>query len=56
MTIPAKNLVVGDIVFLEAGDYIPADGRLIEAQSLKVVEGMFNWRIRTSFKTYRKNK
>lgn len=40
MTIPAKNLVVGDIVFLEAGDYIPADGRLIEAQSLKVVEGM----------------
>ncbi len=36
----SKNLVVGDIVFLEAGDYIPADGRLIEAQSLKVVEGM----------------
>ena len=32
--------MVGDIVLLEAGDYIPADGRLIEAQSLKVVEGM----------------
>lgn len=40
MTIPARELVVGDVVFLEAGDYIPADGRLIEAQSLKVVEGM----------------
>ncbi|MCE9655170.1 calcium-translocating P-type ATPase, PMCA-type [Clostridium celatum] len=39
-TIPVKELVVGDIVFLEAGDYIPADGRLIEAQTLKVVEGM----------------
>lgn len=40
MAIPARELVVGDVVFLEAGDYIPADGRLIEAQSLKVVEGM----------------
>ena len=40
VTIPVRELVVGDIVLLEAGDYIPADGRLIEAQSLKVVEGM----------------
>ena len=32
--------MAGDIVLLEAGDYIPADGRLIEAESLKVVEGM----------------
>lgn len=39
-TIPVREIVVGDIVFLEAGYYIPADGRLIEAQSLKVVEGM----------------
>lgn len=39
-TIPVREIVVGDIVFLEVGDYIPADGRLIEAQSLKVVEGM----------------
>ena len=39
-TIPVREIVIGDIVFLEAGDYIPADGRLIEAQSLKVVEGM----------------
>lgn len=36
----AKDLVVGDVVILEAGDYVPADGRLLEAGSLKVDEGM----------------
>lgn len=40
ITIPSRELVVGDIVLLEAGDYAPADGRIIESQSLKVVEGM----------------
>ncbi len=40
VSLPARDLVVGDVVLLEAGDYIPADGRIIEAQSLKVVEGM----------------
>lgn len=39
-TIPARELVPGDIVFLEAGDYIPADGRIIENGSLQVNEGM----------------
>lgn len=39
-TIPARELVRGDIVFLEAGDYIPADGRIIESGSLQVNEGM----------------
>ncbi|MGN8644786.1 cation-translocating P-type ATPase [Gracilibacillus sp. HCP3S3_G5_1] len=39
-TIMARELVPGDIVLLEAGDYIPADGRLLEAESLKVNEGM----------------
>lgn len=39
-TIEARELVVGDIVFLEAGDYIPADGRILESGSLKVNEGM----------------
>ena len=38
--IAAKDLVVGDVVILEAGDYVPADGRLIEEVSLKVDEGM----------------
>lgn len=40
MSIPAKEIVVGDVVILEAGDYVPADGRLLEAGSLKVDEGM----------------
>lgn len=40
VTIQVRELVAGDIVLLEAGDYIPADGRLIESESLKVVEGM----------------
>lgn len=39
-SIPARELVVGDIVSLEAGDFIPADGRLIDAQNLRVEEGM----------------
>lgn len=39
-TIEARELVVGDIVSLDAGDYIPADGRLIEAGSLQIEEGM----------------
>ena len=33
-----KNLVVGDIVVIEAGDYIPADARIIEASNLQVDE------------------
>jgi Ca2+-transporting ATPase len=37
-TIPARNLVPGDIVFLEAGNYIPADIRLLEAVNLRVEE------------------
>ncbi|OSP86321.1 calcium-translocating P-type ATPase, PMCA-type [Lactococcus lactis] len=39
-SIPARELVVGDIVSLEAGDFIPADGRLINVQNLRVEEGM----------------
>lgn len=39
LTIPARELVIGDIVSLDAGDYIPADGRLLESQTIKVVEG-----------------
>ncbi|UQZ35531.1 ATPase [Paenibacillus sp. PK3_47] len=38
--VPARELVRGDIVMLEAGDYVPADGRVIESGSLKINEGM----------------
>lgn len=36
--IKSEELVVGDIVILEAGDIIPADLRLIESNSLKIEE------------------
>ena len=36
--IPSKELVIGDIIVLEAGDRIPADARLLEAVVLKVDE------------------
>ena len=37
-TISSKELVPGDIVILETGDYVPADLRLIEAVNLKIQE------------------
>ena len=36
--IPSKEVVVGDILYLDAGDYVPADGRLMESHSLQVNE------------------
>ena len=38
MTVKSEELVPGDIVILEAGDAVPADGRIIEAASLKIEE------------------
>ncbi|MDY5996934.1 MAG: HAD-IC family P-type ATPase, partial [Erysipelotrichaceae bacterium] len=38
LTIDAKELTVGDIVIIEAGDYIPSDGRIIEAYNLQIDE------------------
>jgi len=37
-TVPARELVPGDIVLLEAGNYVPADLRLLESVNLKVDE------------------
>ncbi|MEA4876108.1 MAG: calcium-translocating P-type ATPase, PMCA-type [Anaerorhabdus sp.] len=38
LTIPSRELVVGDVVILEAGDFIPSDGRILESFNLKVDE------------------
>ena len=38
MEINAENIVPGDIVFLEEGDKVPADGRIIESNNLKINE------------------
>ncbi|KRM89911.1 HAD-IC family P-type ATPase [Liquorilactobacillus cacaonum] len=37
-TIDAKDIVVGDIISLEAGDSVPADIRLLTADNLKIQE------------------
>jgi P-type Ca2+ transporter type 2C len=37
-SIPARDLVPGDIIFLEAGDKVPADGRIMEETMLEVIE------------------
>ena len=36
--VPARELVVGDIVLLDTGDYVPADLRIIEEANLKSQE------------------
>ncbi|MEK3884422.1 calcium-translocating P-type ATPase, SERCA-type [Paenibacillus sp. PL2-23] len=38
VTVPARELVAGDIVYLESGDRVPADLRFIEANSCYVEE------------------
>ena len=36
--LPSEELVPGDVVLLEAGDAVPADGRLLQAAALKIEE------------------
>ncbi|HZK70301.1 MAG TPA: calcium-translocating P-type ATPase, SERCA-type [Clostridia bacterium] len=39
-TVKSENIVVGDIVLLEAGDFVPADIRLFESASLSIDESL----------------
>ena len=38
ITVKSEELVVGDIIVLEAGDAVPADARIIECASMKIEE------------------
>lgn len=38
LILPGKELIPGDVVILDTGDYIPADLRLFEAANLKIEE------------------
>ena len=38
ITVKSEDLVVGDVVILEAGDAVPADGRIIDSKSMKIEE------------------
>ena len=38
LTVPGREIALGDIVLLEAGNYVPADLRLIETINLKIEE------------------
>lgn len=49
--IETQNLVLGDIVFLEEGDKIPADGRLIEVNNLLINESSLTGESRLIEKT-----
>ncbi|MDD1705952.1 MAG: calcium-translocating P-type ATPase, PMCA-type [Methanoregulaceae archaeon] len=40
-TVPMRDLVVGDLVILEAGDVVPADGYLLIASGFEVDESAF---------------
>ncbi|MBE6581390.1 MAG: cation-translocating P-type ATPase [Ruminococcaceae bacterium] len=38
LTVHSEDLVVGDVIVLEAGDAVPADARVIECASMKIEE------------------
>ena len=48
--VPQKELVAGDIVLIESGDKIVADGRLIESEFLRVDESMLTGESRAAEK------
>lgn len=50
--IPASQLVIGDIVYLEAGDNVPADMRLLDADNLRIQEAALTGEADSVLKTF----
>ena len=36
--VPRRDVVVGDVVYIESGETVPVDGELVEAVSLRINE------------------
>lgn len=51
LEIPSRELLVGDILYLDAGDYVSADGRLIENYSLQINESSLTGESESVLKT-----
>ncbi|MDW8803116.1 cation-translocating P-type ATPase [Clostridium sp. A1-XYC3] len=49
--IPSREVVIGDILYLEAGDFISADGRIIENYSIQVNESSLTGESESVLKT-----
>lgn len=54
VTIKSEDVVIGDIVVLEAGDAVPADCRIIESHSMKVEEAALTGERRPRDEAYRR--
>ena len=54
-SVPIMDIVVGDIVFVESGEDVPADGMLLEAVSLQVVESALTGEAEPNCKFVREN-
>lgn len=52
MEIMASHIVPGDLICLEAGDIVPVDARLIESNSLEIIEALLTGE---AFPVYKKN-
>lgn len=51
MEIPSRELLVGDICYLDAGDYVSADGRILESYNLQVNESSLTGESESVMKT-----
>lgn len=49
--IPSREILAGDILYIDAGDYISADGRIIETYSLQVNESSLTGEAESVLKT-----